>query len=113
MDPVTLTLVGVAIIAIVRIIWRKIVQWFRSKSHLSVQDTDAVGVLIAEKVGQRQFHEVNMGFSNPRAKTRLLKAVVKESTGKVLAAEVMESGRLPDRETQQYIEAGQGVVLFR
>jgi len=112
-DPFTLTLVGVAIVAIVLIIWKKIVQWFRSKRQLSVQDADAVGVLIVERMGNHQYNEVDIGFSNPNATTRMVKAVVSERTGKVLAAEALESGKLPDEETRRHVEAGRGMVVFR
>src|SRR4051812_27767397 len=108
-DPITLVLVGTVVVSIGLISWKKILQWFRSKSHLSAHDADAVGALIVQKLGDRQYHEVDIGFRNANAKSRMVRAVVSESTGRVLAAEVMESKRLPDSETRRQVEAGRGM----
>jgi hypothetical protein len=113
LDPVSLTLIGTAILAIAVITFKKIIRWFSSKSHLTQQNADAVGVLIARKMDNRLFHEVDIGFSNSRANTQIVKAVYDERTGEVLTAEAEESRNAPDEETRRAIRAGKGMVVFR
>jgi len=113
LDPVSLTLIGTAILAIAVISFKKIVQWFRSKSYLTKDNAAAVGVLIARKMNHKTYHEVNIGFSNPNANTQIVKAVYDEQTGEVLAAEAEESRNAPDQETRRAIAAGNGMVVFR
>lgn len=112
-DPITLTLIGVAVLAVGVITLRRIINWFRSKSHLTARHADAVGVVIAQRMNHRQYNELNIGFSNPNADTQLVKAVVDERTGQVLAAEAEESRKSPDEELQHAIQSGDGMVIFR
>jgi hypothetical protein len=113
LDPVSLTLIGTAILAIAVISFKKIVQWFRSKSYLTKENAAAVGVLIARKMDHKLYHEIDIGFSNPNANTQIVKAVVDEQNGEVLTAEAEESRNAPDEETRRAIRAGNGMVVFR
>jgi len=112
-DPLTLPLTGTAVVVTTVITFTGIVEWFRSRSHLTAGNADAAGVVIARKMDGRSYHEVDIGCGSAGVNTQLVKVIYDEKTKAVLAAEAEESGNPPDEATRRAIRAGGGLVVFR
>ena len=113
MDPISLIFVGIVVIFIARITYNAIVKWFRSKHKIAEEDHEAIGVLIAERLDNKQYKTVEGVFRREDANTRLVQAVYNERTGTVYEARALESNNAPDAEVREQLEDGNGMVIYR
>jgi hypothetical protein len=113
MDPLTLIFAGIFVVFLATITYKAILNWFRSKHTIAEQDQEAVGVLIAERLDDRQYKTVEGVFRKEGANTRLIQAVYNERTGQVHDARALESNKAPDAETRRELEEGDGMVVYR
>ena len=112
-DPLALPLHETAIVVTRVITFAGIVRWFQAQRHLTAGNADAVGLLIARRVADKPYHEVDAGFGSGGASTQLVKVIYDEKTKAVLAAEAEVSANPPDEATQRAIRSGGGLVVFR
>jgi hypothetical protein len=113
MEPISLFLIGIAVIFIARITYNTIVNWFRNRHKIAEEDHEAIGVLIAERLDNQQYKTVEGVFRRENANTRLVQAVYNERTGTVHQARALESNNAPDGQVRAQLEDGNGMVIYR
>ncbi len=111
MDPITLgLLIAAAVTAIVTIVTltvARIAEWFRAKKSISTDQKDSIGILIAERIRDKQFVQIPGVFSKATEDVRVVQAIYNTSTGEV----AIKSKDL-EVELRSQIEAGDGMIVY-
>ena len=108
MDPFTLgvtiaAFVGPIVVALVALSLRKLVDWFKARRTISPQAKNKIGVIIAERLNNRDFVEIPGVFDSAATETRLVQAVYDMDTDTVLDARAIRSVRQAAAQLSDFI----------
>jgi hypothetical protein len=115
MDPLTLALVSFGITVFIQILaltLEKLVNWFRSKRRITDSNKDAIGVVLAQRLNDRDYVTVPGVFGNRSAKTQLVQAIYDTASQKIVDARAVTSTQVKDTQIADQVRAGNGMLVF-
>jgi hypothetical protein len=114
MDPISAALIAFGITVFIQILAltiAKLVNWFTSKRRLSLATRDTVGVVLAQRLNNRNYATIP-GVFNKSAKTQLVQAMFDTASQRIVDARAITSGDVDDARLADGLRSGDGMLVF-
>ncbi|MBV9447311.1 MAG: hypothetical protein JO345_15620 [Streptosporangiaceae bacterium] len=116
-DPVTLGIaiaafIGTVVVGLVVLTLVKLFEWFKARRKISQSNRHAIGVILAQRLNDKNYVEIPGVFSGNRSSTQLVQAIYDQERDEILDARAVSSGTTSDFDLIQQTDRGDGMIVL-